>query len=83
MKKINPKGEPDKSIMIRLSSEERSRFKTFCKYMGFNYSDMFRVMANEYITRESIKLGLKIKCFEPQIIFNDQQTNKQLDLWIK
>ena len=83
MQKLEPKGIPDKTLKIKVTSEERSRFKTFCKSMGFNYSEMFRATANEYIIKECKKLGLEIKCFEPQIIFNDQQTNKQLDLWRK
>ena len=83
MQKLRPKGTPVKKINIKLTLEERARFKAFCKAIGFNYSEMFRAMSNGFIKQKIKEMDIDIKCHEPQIDFNDQKTDEQLNLWKK
>jgi antitoxin component of RelBE/YafQ-DinJ toxin-antitoxin module len=70
MKKIEPKGTINKQISIKLTEAELNRFKAFCKALDMNYSEVFRAMSNQVIKKETKKLGLELKAFEPEITFN-------------
>jgi len=71
MKKIEPKGAVNKQISVKLTEAELNRFKAFCKALGMNYSEVFRAMTNQLITKESKKLGINLKAYEPEITFSD------------
>lgn len=84
MKKISPKGKPNKTIKFSLSEAEKERFKAFCKLMDMNYSEVFRAMSNDFIKKKAKELKLDIKCAEPELFENtDKKTNKQTELWKK
>lgn len=84
MKKLNPKGKPDKSIKFNLTEAEKERFKAFCKLLDMNYSEVFRAMSNDFIKQKAKELKLDIKCAEPELFENtDTKPDKQTELWKK
>ena len=83
MKKIEPKGTINKQISIKLTEAELNRFKAFCKALGMTYSEVFRAMTNQVITKETKKLGLELKAFEPEITFEncEKPSSPQLEIF--